>query len=186
MGGLGFATLVTMNHLRALVLGLAAVVCVAACKTNPPTSPDAQISEVDPPHPPDLGRYPARVSVDIFHMYMTDSVRSACAGPAPFFDFDSSKLDGDDRSTMANLAQCMKFGPLQNKTVLLIGRTDPRGTEDYNEKLGLERAEKVKKYLVRRGVDGDRVRVASLGKSDASPFPSDWPSDRRVQIELAP
>lgn len=174
----------TMNHLASLLL-LTAALCVPACQVDPPRSPDQGLNNVDPPQNPDLGRYPARASIDIFHMWVTDSVRGVCSGPAPFFEFDSASMDQDDRSTMANLAQCMKSGPLQGKSIRLIGRTDPRGTEEYNEKLGLERAEKVKRYLVRRGVEGDRIQVTSLGKQDASPSPSEWPGDRRVQIELA-
>lgn len=153
--------------------------------TKPPTSPDASIATVDPPQNPDLGRYPPRVSVDVLNLYMGDGVRSACSGPAPFFEFDSSKVETDDKGSMNNLAQCMKIGPLQGKSIVLTGRTDPRGTEEYNEELGLKRAEKVKQYLLKRGVEGARVHVRSLGKEDASPYPKDWPTDRRVQIDLA-
>ena len=66
----------------------------------------------------------------------------------------------------------------------MIGRTDPRGTEEYNEKLGQERAKSVKDYLVKAGVEAARIETESRGKDDASPAPEDWPSDRRVQIEL--
>ena len=44
----------------------------------------------------------------------------------------------------------------------------------------------VKKYLVGQGVDAGRVLTASMGKADASPFPKDWRTDRRVDIELIP
>ncbi len=87
---------------------------------------------------------------------------------------------------MQTLAACMKDGPLRDRRIALTGRTDPRGSENYNEKLGLERAERVKRYLVANGIDGARIETRSLGKTDASPAPKDWAADRRVQIELAP
>jgi outer membrane protein OmpA-like peptidoglycan-associated protein len=43
----------------------------------------------------------------------------------------------------------------------------------------------VKQYLTKRGIESDRVKVRSLGKEDASPYPKDWATDRRVQINLA-
>jgi outer membrane protein OmpA-like peptidoglycan-associated protein len=45
-------------------------------------------------------------------------------------------------------------------------------------------AERVKRYLVANGIDPARIDTRSLGKTDASPAPQDWASDRRVQIEL--
>lgn len=68
----------------------------------------------------------------------------------------------------------------------MIGRTDPRGTEKYNEKLGLERADRVKRYLVSKGIDPARVKTRSLGQNDASLLPKDWPTDRRVDIHVTP
>jgi OmpA-OmpF porin, OOP family len=70
--------------------------------------------------------------------------------------------------------------------VQLVGRADPRGSEEYNEKLGLERAERVKSYLVGQGVEPGRVLTKSLGEKDASPSPADWPNDRHVEVGLAP
>jgi outer membrane protein OmpA-like peptidoglycan-associated protein len=68
---------------------------------------------------------------------------------------------------------------------LLVGHTDPRGTAEYNDKLGLDRAERVKRYLVTNGVDTGRVLTSSVGESEASASPQDWAKDRRVEIQLA-
>ncbi len=181
-------TTATMNSaarvaVATLMLSLASG--LAACHAPEPRSPDVGLTKpVDPPVPPDLGRGATRMEVDVLYsMYVDDSVRSTCAGPSPFFKLDSSKPAGNE-PTLQTLVNCMISGPLKGRSIKLIGRTDPRGTEDYNEKLGLERAEKVKKYLVTNGVDGDRVQTESLGKEDASPAPKDWAGDRRVEIQL--
>lgn len=171
-----------MIRFSALFLSLGLVACAAST----PRSADATLTSVNPPPGPDLGHHPTEVQVEIFHMYATEVIQKHCEGTVPFFEFDSAKVEQEDKSSMRNLARCMKDGALKGKNILITGRADPRGTEQYNEKLGLERAEKVKAYLVRQGIDAARVKTASLGEKDASPSPKDWPTDRRVQIDEIP
>ncbi len=157
-----------------------------ACNSGETKSPSVGLTEpIRPPRFPDQGRGASRVETNtLYSMYLSPGIRSACAGPAPFFRFDSANTATAD-PTLQTLANCMKDGPLKGRSIRLIGRTDPRGTEEYNEKLGQERAKSVKDYLVKAGVEDARIEVTSRGKEDASPAPEDWPSDRRVQIELA-
>jgi peptidoglycan-associated lipoprotein len=125
------------------------------------------------------------VEIDgLYSMFITEPVRTVCAGPDPFFSFDSSKPKADDQPTMRTLLTCMITGPLRGKTIRLIGHTDPRGTATYNDDLGLARAEKVKKFLVTNGIDESRVLTASMGAEGAAEAPKDWGKDRRVQIQL--
>lgn len=111
-------------------------------------------------------------------------VKDICQGPSPFFEFDSAKTDADDQPTMQTLASCMVGGALKGRSIRLIGHTDPRGSAEYNDKLGLERAEHVKRYLVAHHVEPARVVVESAGEEDASKAPAQWPKDRRVEIRL--
>jgi len=159
-----------------------------ACTIQPSQSPVVGLTEpVNPPKSPDLGHYPSRVEYgELYHIYLGEPVHRACAGPTPYFDFDSTKSTPSDQPTMQNLVTCMISGPLTGKGILLVGHTDPRGSAAYNAKLGLERAERVKTYLVTNGVGRDRVQTSSDGSEDASPYPKDWPSDRRVGVQLAP
>lgn len=157
-----------------------------ACNSGQTTSPSVGLTEpVRPPKFPDQGRGVPRVETDtLYSMYLTPGIHRVCAGPAPFFRFDSARTAKAD-PTLQTLANCMKDGALKGKGIRLIGRADPRGTEEYNDKLGLERAKSVKDYLVKAGVEESRIETLSRGKDDASPDPEDWPKDRRVQIELA-
>ena len=166
---------------------LVGLVPAAACHSTEPQSPPAGLTNATPPQPPDLGRGAPRTKVEgAYNMYVAEPVRKVCAGPIPFFEFDSSDTRGVDDPTMQTLAGCMISGPLKGKAIKLVGHTDPRGTPNYNEKLGLERAERVKNYLVTHGVDAGRVQVGSVGEDEASPSPKDWAKDRRVEIQLAP
>lgn len=157
------------------------------CHTNEPTSPPSRGLDkpVNPPRAPDLGRGESRAETDVhYKMFVEDGVRSMCSGPSPSFTFDSSKAAGQNDPTMQNLANCMISGPLKGKTIRLVGHTDPRGSEEYNDKLGLERAERVKRYLVTQGIVADRIQTTTRGEDSSSPDPDKWPRDRHVQVEL--
>jgi peptidoglycan-associated lipoprotein len=170
------------------LLGVVAILLltgVTACRSSEPRSPDPELTNAEPPRAHDLGRGPPRFRAEgAYHVYVADPVRNVCSGSAPFFEFDSSDTRTTDQPTMQALTECMISGPLKGKTIKLIGHTDPRGTPNYNEKLGLERAKRVQQYLVTHGVEVGRVQVESAGEDEASPSPKDWPSDRRVEVQL--
>lgn len=167
----------------------AIVACVAAlgaagCHMQEPTSPAGGLAYVVPPQPPDLGRYPARLAADVPYMSSTGQFRGVCGGPDPMFAFDKATAKPTSAPTMQVLANCMTQGALRNRSIRLVGRADPRGSEAYNQRLGLARAERVKRYLVNQGVEPARIAVASLGEQDASYERADWRTDRRVDVEL--
>jgi peptidoglycan-associated lipoprotein len=171
-----------------VLLAFLSVSLVAACHVREPGSPDTGLTKpVDPPSNPDMGHGPSRDEThQLYHLWLADSVNEVCQGPAPFFDFDSAALSASDQPTMRTLHTCMLTGPLKGRSIRLIGHTDPRGSVGYNESLGMERAERVKRYLVIRGVEASRIKVESAGEKSASAAPASWATDRRVQIELEP
>lgn len=156
------------------------------CAQREPRSPVAGLTNaVNPPKMPDLGRGAPRVETNTYyHIYLGEPVQRVCRGPSPFFDFDSAAATTEANPTISNLATCMNEGPLKGQSIRLIGHTDPRGSEKYNDKLGFERAERVKHSLTMRGIDAKRIEVFTAGEDDASDSPKDWPRDRRVEIQL--
>ncbi len=167
----------------------AALALVPALGCNAGPEPRSPVGGIEAPYkPPQLTTTGHETGISVeqpYNMYYGDTVRQICKGPDPYFAFDSTQPDTAAQPTLQTLATCMKAGPLKDKRIALTGRTDPRGSENYNEKLGLVRAERVKRYLVANGIDAGRIETHSLGKTDASPAPQDWATDRRVQIELA-
>lgn len=122
---------------------------------------------------------------------ISDEIAKACGirlddpQDAPKFDLDQSDLSAQDRETLAKVAKCATSGPLQGRSLTLIGRADPRGEEEYNMSLGSSRASSVRSYLARLGVDGARLSMTSRGKLDAAGTDeSGWRLDRRVDVEL--
>lgn len=105
---------------------------------------------------------------------------------APTFDYDKAELSPEDRAVLDQLATCLTTGALKGKSVALIGRADPRGTDEYNLGLGSQRAGSVSSYLTRLGVQSAQLGVTTRGSLDATGTDeAGWQKDRRVDITLA-
>ncbi|MBS1123724.1 MAG: peptidoglycan-associated outer rane lipoprotein [Deltaproteobacteria bacterium] len=112
-------------------------------------------------------------------------LRLSSRDQAPKFEFDQFQLLAEDRNVLEQVAQCLTRGPLHGKAVQLIGRADPRGTDEYNLGLGTRRADTVSSYLQRLGVPSQQLHPATRGNLDATGADeSGWRADRRVDLEL--
>jgi outer membrane protein OmpA-like peptidoglycan-associated protein len=78
------------------------------------------------------------------------------------FEFDKATLTDVGRGRVYLIAQKLKEG--KNVKIEIQGHTDYIGTEDYNKKLGTQRAETVKAELVRLGIDPSRISTVSFGE----------------------
>ena len=92
------------------------------------------------------------------------------------FPTDVHALSPEAESRLNEFAGRLKT---ENKNVYLEiqGHTDARGGADYNEKLGEERAEAVRKFLNQQGVALNRMATISYGK-DVPVAPNDTPDGR--------
>jgi outer membrane protein OmpA-like peptidoglycan-associated protein len=102
-----------------------------------------------------------------------------------FFEFDKSNLNACDLTTINNIAGCLSSGPLKGMKLEIVGFADPRGTDEYNQKLGESRAQAVADYLAKMGVSKDQLSTSSKGKSEATGTDENgWVYDRRVELHL--
>jgi peptidoglycan-associated lipoprotein len=70
--------------------------------------------------------------------------------------------------------------------VQLVGRADPRGTEEYNLGLGTRRAANVRDYLQHLGVSAGQLSQTTRGALDATGTNEvGWHDDRRVDLKMA-
>jgi outer membrane protein OmpA-like peptidoglycan-associated protein len=83
--------------------------------------------------------------------------------PHVAFHFDSADLTELGRGEIYLAAQRLK--EKSNMTIAIEGHTDDVGGSQYNEKLGMRRAETVMKELASLGVDPARMSAASLGET---------------------
>ena len=103
----------------------------------------------------------------------------------PKFDYDKDELLPEDRVVLDQIATCLTAGALKGRRVELVGRADPRGTEEYNLGLGSKRASSVGQYLGRLGVTAPQMAETSRGALEATGTDeAGWKKDRRVDIVL--
>lgn len=102
-----------------------------------------------------------------------------------FFDVAKSVLKPDARAKLDDLVAKTKDVNLE--VIIAVGHTDSDGSDAYNQKLSVSRAESVKKYLVSKGIEANRVY--SEGKGEKQPVADNKTRDgkaknRRVEIEV--
>jgi len=99
-----------------------------------------------------------------------------------YFDFDRYNLTEDDKTALNRLAEELKQS--EKKYILVVGHSDWRGAQDYNERLGMHRAQTVEAYLREIGLVDGQLEVLSLGSIYAEPNLSkaDAWKDRRCDI----
>ena len=102
-----------------------------------------------------------------------------------FFDFDKSVLKPEGRAKLDDVASKVKNINLE--VIIAVGHTDSIGSDAYNQKLSVRRAEAVKAYLVSKGID--KSRVYTEGKGEKQPVADNKTAagrakNRRVEIEV--
>ena len=99
------------------------------------------------------------------------------------FDFDSAVLRDTEVPKLASLCTAMKA--VDVAVFRIVGHTDAAGTDAYNEKLSLLRAEEVKRRLVSDcGIEPARLQAVGVGKRYL--FNTDDPKsedNRRVEFQ---
>lgn len=80
------------------------------------------------------------------------------------FDFDKSILLPESYPVLNKAVSLLEDNPTVN--VEIEGYTDFIGTKVYNKELSVERAEKVKEYLVLKGINKNRLSTIGYGKGN--------------------
>jgi outer membrane protein OmpA-like peptidoglycan-associated protein len=79
------------------------------------------------------------------------------------FKLGSSELDGKSAPLLDQIAAAMRANPQASK-IRIEGHTDDLGDRGFNQKLSEERADAVRRALIDRGVDGDRLETRGHGE----------------------
>ena len=78
------------------------------------------------------------------------------------FDFDRADVKPDGKSKLDDLSG--KVRGINLEVVIAIGHADSIGSDAYNQKLSVRRAEAVKAYLVSKGIETNRVYTEGKGE----------------------
>ena len=119
----------------------------------PPPAPRAAPAIVPAPAPAPAAAAPKRCDATI--SFLSDEVFEF--GKAVLTKAAAAKLD---RDVVAKLPQCATI-----ELVLVSGYTDRLGSQQYNQKLSEKRADAVKAYLIKKGVDASKVDTMGMGKT---------------------
>lgn len=119
---------------------------------------------------------------------LDQKIRESCGDAAgdAFFALDSTTLTNTTSERLDSLAVCFTTGALKDRSINVVGYTDPSGSKMYNKDLGKARADQVAAYLQNKGVPASHLNVSSRGEEGASPDPEKWPADRMVDVTLVP
>ena len=93
------------------------------------------------------------------------------------FDFDKSVVKEQYIPILRNVIDYMVEN---NYDVTIVGHTDSKGSELYNEKLSLRRAVSVKEKLLELGLSSDRI-VGLEGRGELEPVSSNETEEGRSQ-----
>ncbi len=102
-----------------------------------------------------------------------------------FFDFDKSVLKPEGRAKLDDLVS--KIQGINLEVIIAVGHTDSVGSDAYNQKLSVRRAEAVKAYLISKGIE--RNRIYTEGKGEKQPVADNRTAEgraknRRVEVEV--
>lgn len=158
--------------------------CDGALKPPPPPAPAPRVAP--PPPPPPAAVAPPRVvpaPVPVAPPVAVNEKVTFEAGAN--FDFDKSVVKPADQAKLADLVDKSKAIALE--VMVVTGHTDAVGSDAYNQKLSIARADGVKNFLVGKGVEKNRVYTE--GKGEKSPLADNKTAEgraknRRVSVEV--
>jgi OOP family OmpA-OmpF porin len=101
------------------------------------------------------------------------------------FDFDRALVKPEGKAALDDLMR--KLQGMDTEVMIAVGHTDSVGSDTYNQKLSLRRADAVKAYLVSKGLD--QARLYTEGKGETQPIADNATAEgrarnRRVVIEV--
>ena len=101
------------------------------------------------------------------------------------FEFNSAEASAEAREYLDQLATALKDN--HELRLQLVGHTDNIGSDKFNIRLSLERAQAFKDYLVKAGVESGRIIVDGKGMREPlndNATPDKQALNRRVEMTI--
>jgi outer membrane protein OmpA-like peptidoglycan-associated protein len=137
---------------------------------------------------PDGQQSAARASEQEVRTAFASTLQAMPSRPAAFvlyFMTGRDELTAESKADLQKVLDELKLRPLPD--VVVIGHTDSVGAAELNDRLSLQRAERVKGLLAGIGIPAERIYVAGRGERELL-VPTadnvDEPKNRRVEINV--
>ena len=175
--------------IRKLWLLLVAIAFAAGCSTEPakpePTPAPPPAPKPAPPPPPKPAPAPTPEKPKPAPEKPKPVAEKVTFAADVLFDFDKAVIKPEGKSKLDDIASKAKGVNLE--VVIAIGHADSIGSDAYNQRLSVRRAESVKAYMVSKGIEPNRVYTE--GKGEKQPVANNKTKDgraknRRVEIEV--
>ncbi len=101
------------------------------------------------------------------------------------FDFDSDRVRPDAAANLQELARSLTKFP--DSDLLIVGHTDSKGDDAYNQSLSQRRSTSASAYLQSQGVPASRIRTSGRGESEpvaSNDTEAGMQQNRRVEIAI--
>jgi peptidoglycan-associated lipoprotein len=101
------------------------------------------------------------------------------------FEFNLARITDEAAAVLQRKADALRAHP--EVQITIEGHCDERGSIEYNQALGLRRAESAKNYLVSLGLEADRFRTVSFGEERplvAASNETAWAQNRRDEFRI--
>lgn len=172
-----------MTRIMRFGLQAALLVCLLpACTTTDANSPEDILSEDDLDAPPSAAEVipdeqPEKAVLvqeaesvmktadeDVVDYAIADYKSFDPSGIIVHFEFDDARLSASTIAALDKIVAGMKKDPLARVSVR--GHADKQGAENYNKSLSAKRAKAIEDYLIKHGIEKDRLNPVSMGESD--------------------
>ena len=143
-----------MNKRLSTALSAIVLLAFAGCAATPepaPAPPPAPAPQAPPPPPPPPA--PTKAAPKPEKVTTASTVN---------FDFDRYVIRPDARSKLDDLVS--KLRDVNLEVVIAVGHADRIGSDAYNMKLSVRRADSVKAYLVSKGIAASRIYTEGKGE----------------------
>lgn len=102
------------------------------------------------------------------------------------FETNESQLMGAAKNKLERVAKVLQDREGWKK-VVVVGHTDSRGPEAYNQRLSRDRAQSVRQYLIDEGMNATEIEAEGEGESDpiaTNDTPAGRARNRRVELRI--
>jgi peptidoglycan-associated lipoprotein len=177
--------------LLSILLASSLLLACGGDEKKPPTAPtggtDEPKADAKKAAKPDTGGEKPGDNPSQSQINISDEIKKACgiSDVDAHFAFNSSDVQDKDHKILGQLATCFTSGKLAGREMRLVGHADPRGEPEYNMVLGGKRADNVKGFIAKKGMNADKIATTSRGEMDATGTDeASWQKDRRVDVVL--